>query len=129
MSMTGRRVLIVDDDDGIREVAKMSLELVAGWEVATAASGADGLERARDLRPEGILLDVMMPGMDGPATLAALRASEGDLAATPVIFLTAKVQAAERTRFAELDVAGLIAKPFDPMTLATQIAELLGWST
>jgi CheY-like chemotaxis protein len=128
MRMTVRRVLIVDDDDGIREVAKMSLELVAGWEVATAASGAEGLERARELRPEGILLDVMMPGMDGPATLAALRAGGDDVAATPVIFLTAKVQAAERTRFAELDVTGLIAKPFDPMQLAAQIAELFEWS-
>ena len=125
--MTTRRVLIIDDDDGIREVAKMSLELVAGWEVMTAGSGADGLAQARESRPEGILLDVMMPGMDGPATLGALR-GDADVGATPVIFLTAKVQAAERTRFAEMDVSGLIAKPFDPMKLAAQIAELFGWA-
>ena len=124
--MTARRVLIIDDDDGIREVAKMSLELVAGWDVATAGSGAEGLARARESPPEGILLDVMMPGMDGPATLSALRADDV-IASTPVIFLTAKVQAAERTRFAEMDVAGLIAKPFDPMKLASQISDLLGW--
>ena len=124
--MTARRVLIIDDDDGIREVAKLSLELVAGWEVATAASGDEGLARARESPPEGILLDVMMPGMDGPATLTALRADD-DVGTTPVIFLTAKVQASERTRFAEMDVAGLIAKPFDPMKLASQIADLLGW--
>jgi CheY-like chemotaxis protein len=124
--MTARRVLIIDDDDGIREVAKMSLELVAGWEVATAGSGPEGLERARESRPEGILLDVMMPGMDGPATLSALR-EDAAIAETPVIFLTAKVQAAERTRFAEMDVAGLIAKPFDPMKLASQVSDLLGW--
>ena len=124
--MTARRVLIIDDDDGIREVAKMSLELVAGWEVATAASGDEGLAQARESPPEGILLDVMMPGMDGPATLTALRADDA-VGTTPVIFLTAKVQAAERTRFAEMDVAGLIAKPFDPMKLASQIAELFGW--
>jgi CheY-like chemotaxis protein len=122
-----RHVLIVDDDDGIREVAKMSLELVAGWHVTTATNGADGIAAARAEPPDGILLDVMMPGLDGPATLAALRA-DGAIGATPVIFLTAKVQASERTRFAELDVAGLIAKPFDPMTLHTQIAELFGWS-
>ena len=67
--VTARRVLIIDDDDGIREVAKMSLELVAGWDVSTAGSGAEGLARARESPPEGILLDVMMPGMDGPATL------------------------------------------------------------
>ncbi len=122
-----RRLLIIDDDDGIREVAKMSLELVAGWEVITASSGSDGLRQAREERPEGILLDVMMPGMDGPATLSALRLDD-DVGTTPVIFLTAKVQAAERTRFAEMDVAGLIAKPFDPMKLSSQIAELFGWA-
>jgi CheY-like chemotaxis protein len=119
-------VLIIDDDDGIREVAKMSLELVAGWEVTTAASGDEGLVRARETQPEGILLDVMMPGMDGPATLTALRADDA-VGATPVIFLTAKVQASERTRFAEMDVAGLIAKPFDPMKLASQVTDLFGW--
>ena len=124
--MTSRRVLIIDDDDGIREVAKMSLELVAGWEVTTAASGDEGLVRARETQPEGILLDVMMPGMDGPATLTALRADDA-VGATPVIFLTAKVQASERTRFAEMDVAGLIAKPFDPMKLASQVTDLFGW--
>jgi CheY-like chemotaxis protein len=120
-------VLIIDDDPSIREVAKMSLELVAGWDVTTAPSGADGIQVARDERPDGILLDVMMPGLDGPATLAELR-QDGTVGATPVIFLTAKVQAAERTRFAELDVTGLIAKPFDPMKLSAQIAELFGWS-
>jgi CheY-like chemotaxis protein len=125
--VTTRRVLIIDDDDGIREVAKMSLELVAGWEVWTTGSGAEGLARARESRPEAILLDVMMPGMDGPATLGELR-GDAEVGSTPVIFLTAKVQAAERTRFAEMDVAGLIAKPFDPMKLASQIAELLGWA-
>jgi CheY-like chemotaxis protein len=123
-----RRVLIVDDDDGIREVAKMSLELVAGWEVITAPSGADGIAAARADRPDGILLDVMMPELDGPGTLARLRADD-EIGSTPVIFLTAKVQTAERTRFVELDVSGLIAKPFDPMTLHQQIAELFGWTS
>ena len=122
-----RRVLIIDDDPSIREVAKMSLELVAGWDVTTAPSGADGIRAARDERPDGILLDVMMPELDGPATLAELR-QDDTVGTTPVIFLTAKVQAAERTRFAELDVAGLIAKPFDPMKLSEQMAELFGWS-
>ena len=122
-----RRVLIIDDDPSIREVAKMSLELVAGWDVTTAPSGADGIRAARDERPDGILLDVMMPELDGPATLAELR-QDDIVGTTPVIFLTAKVQAAERTRFAELDVAGLIAKPFDPMTLSEQMAELFGWA-
>ena len=122
-----RRVLIIDDDPSIREVAKMSLELVAGWDVTTAPSGADGIQAARADPPDGILLDVMMPELDGPGTLAQLR-DDDMVGLTPVIFLTAKVQAAERTRFAELDVAGLIAKPFDPMKLSEQIAELFGWS-
>ena len=122
-----KRILIVDDDDGIREVAKMSLELVAGWEVTTAPSGSGGIAAAREVRPDGILLDVMMPELDGPGTLAQLRADD-EIGTTPVIFLTAKVQTAERTRFTELDVSGLIAKPFDPMTLHQQIAELFGWS-
>jgi CheY-like chemotaxis protein len=120
-------VLIIDDDDGIREVAAMSLQLVAGWEVSAASNGVDGLRQARASRPDGILLDVMMPELDGPGTLARLRADEqvGD---TPVIFLTAKVQSTDRARFADLDVAGLIAKPFDPMTLANEMAALFGWS-
>ena len=123
-----RRVLIIDDDDSIREVARMSLELVGGWTVTTAPSGGDGLRQAREERPDGILLDVMMPDLDGPATLEQLRGDDL-VGETPVIFLTAKVQASERTRFGELDVAGLIAKPFDPMTLAARVAELFGWSS
>jgi two-component system alkaline phosphatase synthesis response regulator PhoP len=123
-----KRVLIIDDDAGIREVAKMSLELVGGWSVTTAPTGADGIREARDGLPDGILLDVMMPDLDGPATLEELRNDEV-VGGTPVIFLTAKVQASERTRFAELDVAGLIAKPFDPMTLHERVAELFGWTS
>jgi CheY-like chemotaxis protein len=123
-----KRVLIIDDDAGIREVAKMSLELVGGWSVTTAPTGADGIREARDGLPDGILLDVMMPDLDGPATLEELRNDEV-VGRTPVIFLTAKVQASERTRFAELDVAGLIAKPFDPMTLHERVAELFGWTS
>jgi CheY-like chemotaxis protein len=121
-------VLIIDDDDSIREVAKMSLELVGGWTVTTAPSGGDGIRQAREERPDGILLDVMMPDLDGPATLEQLRSDEV-VRETPVIFLTAKVQASDRTRFAELDVAGLIAKPFDPMTLPERVAELFGWTS
>ena len=90
-----RRILIVDDEDDIREVAQVSLELVGGYEVLTASSGRDGLERARGGQPDAILLDVMMPDMDGPATLVELRADPAtrDI---PVVFLTAKTQTAER---------------------------------
>ena len=121
-----RRILIVDDEDDIREVAQMSLELVAGWEVIPARSGDEGLRLAAERRPDAIPLDVMMPGMDGPATARALHASD-ETAAIPIILLTAKVQPADRRRLESLGVAGVLAKPFDPMELASQVAGLLGW--
>ncbi|GMU56141.1 MAG: hypothetical protein AMXMBFR33_52870 [Candidatus Xenobia bacterium] len=121
-----RTVLVIDDEDDIREVAQVSLEALGGWNVLTASSGIQGIERAASDQPDAILLDVMMPGMDGPTTFQKLQAEEGTRA-IPVIFLTAKVQAADRQRFADLGVAGVIAKPFDPMTLAGDIAALLKW--
>lgn len=121
-----RKILLVDDEDDIREVAQMSLEMTAGWEVRTAPSGADALRLAAAERPDAILLDVMMPGMDGPATARALKASP-ETADIPVILLTAKVQAADRRRFDDLGVAGILAKPFDPMALAEEVRGVLGW--
>ena len=122
-----RRVLVVDDDDSIREVAEVALGLVGGWDVVTATCGSEGLERARADVPDVILLDVMMPGMDGPTTLSHLKADPAT-APTPVVLLTAKVRAGERRELDGLDVAGIIAKPFDPMTLATEVSGLLGWT-
>ena len=122
-----KRILIVDDDDHIREVAEVSLSLVGAWEVTTAASGHEGLRRALTEDPDAILLDVMMPGMDGPATVQGLRANPAT-AGIPVVLLTAKVQGADRTRLAGLDVSGLIAKPFDPLELPGLVDEALGWS-
>ena len=121
-----RKILLVDDEDDIREVAQMSLEMTAGWDVVTAASGAEALRRVAEDRPDAILLDVMMPEMDGPATARALKASD-DTAAIPIILLTAKVQAADRRRFDDLGVAGVLSKPFDPMELAAQVSGVLGW--
>jgi CheY-like chemotaxis protein len=121
-----RRVLIVDDEDDIREVAQMSLEMVAGWEVIPARSGDEGVRLAAEERPDAILLDVMMPGMDGPATAERLR-ERPETAAIPVILLTAKVQPADRRRLESLGVAGVLAKPFDPMELANQVSAVLGW--
>jgi CheY-like chemotaxis protein len=121
-----RRILIVDDEDDIREVAQMSLEMVAGWEVIAARSGAEGVRLAAEARPDAILLDVMMPGMDGPATAQRLR-EDPDTARIPIILLTAKVQPADRRRFDALDVAGVLAKPFDPMELANEVSRTLGW--
>jgi CheY-like chemotaxis protein len=123
-----RRVLVVDDDDAIREVAQSSLEIVAGWEVEVASSGLQALERAVAEPPDAILLDVMMPSMDGPTTFARLQA-DARTRSVPVVLLTAKVQPAERRRWEQLGVAGVLAKPFDPLELPGQVADLLGWDT
>jgi CheY-like chemotaxis protein len=120
------RILIIDDEDDIREVAAMSLETVAGWEVMVANSGAQGLTRAATYKPDAILLDVMMPGMDGPTTFRELQKNPVT-AKIPVLFLTAKVQATDRRRFADLGIHAVLVKPFDPLTLSTQIAKVLGW--
>lgn len=122
-----RKVLIIDDEDDIREVAALSLESIAGWDVVTASSGAQGLARAIEHNPDAILLDVMMPGMDGPTTFRELRKNPAT-AKIPVLLLTAKVQSSDQRRFADLGVESVLFKPFDPLTLADQISAVLGWS-
>lgn len=124
--MAERKILIIDDESDIREVAAMSVEAVCGWTVSQAASGSEGLRLAAEQHPDAILLDVMMPDMDGPTTLQKLRSNQSTTE-IPVIFLTAKVQSADRRRFAELGVAAILSKPFDPMLLCGQIADALGW--
>lgn len=121
-----RKILIVDDEEDIRTVATASLELVAGWTVVTVTSGADAVDTAIREKPDAILLDVMMPGIDGPATLGQLR-SDAATRDIPVVFLTAKVQPAERRRLSTMAVAGVLAKPFDPLALAEQVSAVLGW--
>lgn len=121
-----RKILIIDDEDDIREVAALSLESVAGWDVVTANSGAQGLARALEHQPDAILLDVMMPGMDGPTTFRELSKNPAT-AKIPVLLLTAKVQSSDQRRFADLGVKSVLFKPFDPMTLADQISDVLGW--
>jgi CheY-like chemotaxis protein len=121
-----RKVLLVEDEDDIRTIAALSLEL-AGWEVMAVSSGQACLAAVAAARPDAVLLDVMMPGQDGPTTLAALRALPGghDL---PVLFLTAKAQSREREHLLGLGAQGVLAKPFDPMALAADIAAVLGWT-
>lgn len=121
-----RSILLIDDDRGIREVACTALEMVGGYDVSTAASGTEGLDKARTSPPDAIVLDVMMPGLDGPETFALLQ-QQPETADVPVILLTAKTQATDRTRFTALGVAGMLAKPFDPMTISNEIAAILGW--
>lgn len=123
-----RRILIIDDEEDIREVAALSLEATAGWDVQTASSGAEGIRAAAaaDPLPDAILMDVMMPGMDGPTTFRLMQ-QDPAVANIPVLLLTAKVQGVDQRRFAGLGVAAVLFKPFDPLTLATQIADALGW--
>ena len=121
-----RRILIIDDEDDIREVAALSLESVAGWKVTTASSGAEGIKLATAQSPDAILMDVMMPAMDGPTTFKEMQ-KDPALARIPVILLTAKVQGVDQRRFAGLGVKAVLFKPFDPLTLAQQISDALGW--
>ena len=121
-----RRILIIDDEDDIRQVAALSLETVAGWYVIVASSGLQGIQRAAEHQPDAILLDVMMPGMDGPTTFRELRRNPVT-ARIPVLLLTAKVQGADQRRFADLGVEAVLTKPFDPLTLADQMSHILGW--
>ncbi|WP_242334946.1 MULTISPECIES: response regulator [Anaeromyxobacter] len=115
-----RRVLVVDDERDIRTVARIALEAVGGFEVAECASGTDAIARLDELRPDLILLDVMMPGTDGPATLAALRACAGTQAPV-VVFLTARVQPGEVAAYGAMGAAGVVTKPFDPLALAAEV--------
>ena len=124
--MTVKRILVIDDEADIREVAQLSLEISSGWEVMTTASGSEGLAEAEAQQPDAILLDVMMPDMDGPTTFEKLQ-NNPSTKNIPVIFLTAKVQAAEQRRYAQLGVTAVLTKPFDPVMLANQIAAALGW--
>lgn len=122
-----KRILLIDDEDDIREVAQTSLELMGGWDVITASSSQEGLIKAQAEQPDAVLLDVMLPDMDGPTTLQELQANPAT-SQIPVIFLTAKVQASDQRRFASLGVMAVLSKPFDPVTLADQVADVLGWS-
>jgi two-component system, OmpR family, alkaline phosphatase synthesis response regulator PhoP len=121
-----KRILIIDDDDDILAVTQLALKAVGGWDVSMAMSGSEGLIKAMNEQPDAILLDVMMPDMDGISTFHALQANPVTQS-IPVILMTAKVQAAEQRRFANLGVASIITKPFKAMKLPAQIAAVLGW--
>jgi len=118
--MTAIRILHVDDEPDIREVVELSLSLDPSFATRSCGSGKEALAAAAEWEPDMILLDVMMPVMDGPATLVQLRENAGT-ASIPVIFMTARAQAREVDRFRSLGAVGVIAKPFDPMTLAASV--------
>ncbi|NMF86520.1 response regulator [Nodosilinea sp. P-1105] len=122
--MTNKRILIIDDEADIREATQMCLEITGKWDVIVASSGYEGLIKAAEEKPDAILLDIMMPGMDGLATMAKLR-ENSDTARIPIILLTAKAQSSEQRQFSQLDIAALITKPYDPYSLSDQISEVL----
>lgn len=117
---TPRTILYIEDEPDIQAVARLALEKVGGYNVKVCSSGEEALQSAHDIQPDIILIDVMMPGMDGPTTLKALREIPC-FKDTPVAFMTAKVQPAEIEYFKSLGARDVIAKPFDPMTLASQV--------
>jgi len=119
------RILLIEDEPDIQEITKSALELVGGYEVETANNGLDGIAKARIYMPDLILLDVMMPGMNGSDTLEALRKIDG-LRHIPVIFMTAKVQPNEVAQYLAQGALGVISKPFDPMQLSQQVADIWG---
>lgn len=123
-----KRILVIDNEEYIQEITKICLETVAGWNVITAGSGREGILQAEKERPDAILLDVMMPDMDGLATFQNLQANP-ITQPIPVLLLTAKTQTSDRRRYAELGIKDTIAKPFEPLELAGQIAAALGWNT
>lgn len=117
------KILYVEDDPDIQAIAVMVLDAISGFTVEACSSGAEALSKAVAFNPDLILLDVMMPVMDGPETLHALRKLP-ELAHTPVVFMTAKVQPQEVQGYLDLGAVGVIAKPFDPMTLADQLRDI-----
>lgn len=119
-----KHILYVEDDADIRTIAQLALEAVGGFALKACPSGQAALDAvAGGYRPDLILLDVMMPGLDGPGTLAGLRRLAATME-TPVVFMTAKVQAAEVAYYKSLGAIGVLGKPFDPMQLASQVRGL-----
>ncbi|MDM8349011.1 response regulator [Pseudomonas sp. sp1636] len=120
------RILHVEDDPSIQAVAKVALEAVGGFKVLSCSGGQAALDQVQGFAPDFILLDVMMPDMDGPQTLAKI-AQLVDIGRIPVVFMTAKVQPAEIEHYRSLGARDVIIKPFDPMQLAAQIRQI--WSS
>ena len=124
--MNMKRILIIDDEETIQTVVQFGIKMAAGWEVFTASSGFEGIQTAQNKKPDVILLDVMMPDMDGIATFKELQ-SHSETEQIPVIILTAKAQTAEKRQFNDLGVSGVITKPFNSLDLPEQISRILHW--
>lgn len=116
------KVLLVDDDPSLRKIGQISLEKGAGWEVITCASGSEAIGEAQKRQPDVILLDIMMPGMDG---ITAYKRLKEIVPSIPVIFMTAKAQSHELASYMELGITGVISKPFDPLKLPESVRNIL----
>lgn len=125
--MPGRTILVVDDDPDIRTIANLSLRNIGKFQLALVASGAEAVKAVAERRPDVVLLDVMMPELDGPSTLLRLRELP-DGASLPVIFMTANSEPAECERLVSLGAVGVISKPFNPMRLPDQLRKLMQWT-
>ncbi len=126
--MSQKHILLIDDEEYIRTVVKTCLVNLGGWAVSMAESGQEGLLIAKKEHPDAILLDYMMPGMNGIMLLRELR-KETTTRSIPVVMLTARVQPSDQVEYTELDVLGVISKPFEPLNLTTQVATMLGWQS
>ncbi|BBD69471.1 response regulator receiver protein [Nostoc commune NIES-4072] len=122
--MTSKQILVIDDEDDIRQLIQTCLEIMGGWKVLTATSGNQGLLLAQSSQPDAILLDVMMPDMDGLTTFEKLQANQ-ITKHIPVILLTARGRTNNERLFKDIDVKGIISKPFNPQKLAIQVAAAL----
>ena len=124
--MSHKRLLIIDDDEAIQLIVKFGINIATEWEVISASAGNLGIEIAKRELPDAILLDVMMPGIDGIATCRALQ-TDRITANIPVILMTATIQAAQSSQFHDLGISGIITKPFNSLDLPAQISKILNW--
>jgi len=124
MTATIKQILVIDDEDDIRKLTQTCLEIMGGWKVLTASSGSEGIAVAQTAKPDAILLDVMMPDMDGTSTFQQLQANPVTRN-IPVILLTARGRFSDQKLYTELGVKGVINKPFNPLKLAAQLAAAL----
>lgn len=124
--MSDKHILLIDDEKQLNKVVQMCLHKLGGWTLLVAESGAEGLQLAESQQPDAILLDVMMPDMDGLSVLQQLRENPVTQS-IPVIMFTAKVPSLIEEQYADLGIAGIIAKPFDPLELVNQVSNALGW--
>jgi CheY-like chemotaxis protein len=123
-----KQILVIDDEPDIRDVVCLSLEEFGHWHATGAGSGQEGLKLASHQPWDAIILDVSMPDLDGVSVVATLQANPVTRH-IPVILLTARVLPSDQARFAQLGVAGVIAKPFDPLKVWQQVAAIIGWDT